>query len=96
MSKEQDPMTEEDLIFERAKFLISRGVGVPQSGSSAAGAHKIKDGIIVGDESTAKDLQFIVDNRITHIINCAGIQVKNMWEQIGIKYLRFKWLDIEG
>lgn len=30
-------------------------------------------------------------NKVTYIINCAGKQVKNMWESIGINYLTFFW-----
>ena len=36
------------------------------------GAIKIKDGLFIGDEFSAQDLEFIVANKVTHIINCAG------------------------
>ena len=32
-------------------------------------------------------------NKVTHIINCAGKQVQNHWEPIGVAYLTFFWLD---
>ncbi len=32
-------------------------------------------------------------NKVTHIINCAGRQVPNHWEPIGVKYLTYFWLD---
>ena len=35
-------------------------------------------------------------NKVTHIVNCAGRQVSNMWEHIGIAYLTFSWLDQEN
>jgi len=34
-----------------------------------------------------------VTNKVTHIINCAGNQVKNMWESIGVIYLTFGWQE---
>ena len=35
-------------------------------------------------------------NKVTHIVNCSGTQVKNLWENIGIAYLTFHWLDQEN
>ena len=32
-------------------------------------------------------------NKVTHTINCAGRQVPNHWEPIGVKYLTYFWLD---
>jgi len=43
-----------------------------------------------------KDLEFIVANKVTHIVNCSGRQVNNMWEHIGVVYLTFNWLDQEN
>lgn len=40
-----------------------------------------------------QDLEFVVANKVTHIINCAGKQVQNHWEPIGVAYLTFFWLD---
>lgn len=34
-------------------------------------------------------------NKITHIINCAGHQLPNHWQPIGVKYLTFNWLDTD-
>lgn len=36
------------------------------------GAIKIKDGLFVGDEFAAQDLEFVVANKVTRIINCAA------------------------
>ena len=36
------------------------------------GAVKIKDGLFVGDEFAAQDLEFVVANKVTHVINCAA------------------------
>lgn len=67
------------------------------------GAIKIKDGLFIGDEFSAQvplfrvsnlqDLEFVAANKVTHIINCAGRQIPNHWEPIGVKYLTFPWLD---
>lgn len=43
-----------------------------------------------------QDLEFIVANKVTHVVNCAGSQVRNMWESLGIAYLSFNWLDQEN
>jgi hypothetical protein len=36
------------------------------------GAVKIKDGLFLGDELAAQDLEFLVSCKVTHIINTAG------------------------
>ena len=59
------------------------------------GAIKIKDGLFIGDEFAAQDLEFVVANKVTHIINCSGRQTMNHWEQIGVVYLTYNWLDQE-
>ena len=41
------------------------------------GAVKVKDGIFIGDEFAAQDLEFIVSNKVSHIINCAAQQIQN-------------------
>ncbi len=35
-------------------------------------------------------------NKVSHIINCAGRQVPNHWESIGVVYLTFYWFDQEN
>lgn len=62
---------------------------------SPAPSHPDRDGIFLGDEYTAADIEFIVANKVTHIINCAGREVKNSWERIGISYLTFRWRRLE-
>jgi protein-tyrosine phosphatase len=62
------------------------------------GAIKIKDGLFLGDEFAAQvrdrqDLEFVVANKVTHIINTAARQIPNHWEPIGVQYLDFYWLD---
>lgn len=60
------------------------------------GAIKIKDGLFIGDEFSAQDLEFVVANKVSHIINCAGKQINNFWESIGVVYLTFFWQDSEN
>ena len=90
--------------MERAEELLARGIGIPQPmnfmgdnmDEDFMGAVKIKDGLFIGDEFSSQDLEFIVANKVTHIVNCSGSQVKNMWEHIGVSYLTFSWLDQEN
>ena len=34
-------------------------------------------------------------NKVTHIINCAGSQIQNQWESIGVAYLTYNFLDVD-
>ena len=43
-----------------------------------------------------QDQEFVVANKVTHIINCAGKQVPNYWEGRGVTYLTFQWMDLES
>lgn len=64
--------------------------------SILVGAFKVKDGLFIGDEFAAQDLEFVVANKVSRIVNCAARQVPNHWEPIGITYLSFSWLDSEN
>jgi protein-tyrosine phosphatase len=64
--------------------------------SVLVGAFKVKDGLFIGDEFAAQDLEFVVANKVTRIVNCASRQVPNHWEPIGVNYLSFSWLDTEN
>jgi len=65
----------------------------------------VTDGIFIGDRYAAKDLHFIIQNKVTHIINCAGLQVRNIFEDskedallkkgMTVKYLTFLWIDTD-
>ena len=39
-------------------------------------AAKLKDGVFLGDYECAQDLEFVLANKITHIICCAGREVR--------------------
>ena len=38
----------------------------------------------------------MVANKVTHVINCAGAEVANHWEPIGVKYLTYAWEDSDS
>lgn len=61
--------------------------------SEFIGAIKIRDGLFIGDQLAAQDYEFIITNKVSHIINCAGLHIRNYWESIGVKYLTFEWVD---
>lgn len=54
-------------------------------------ATKIKDGLFIGDAEASQDPEFIELNKITFVINCAGREMPNLWEQHGLHYLTFPW-----
>ena len=56
----------------------------------------MKDGLFIGDEFAAQDLEFVVANKVTRIVNCASRQVPNHWEPIGVHYLAYSWFDTEN
>ena len=64
--------------------------------SVLVGAFKVKDGLFIGDEFAAQDLEFVVANKVTRIVNCASRQVPNHWEPIGVHYLSYAWFDTEN
>ncbi len=54
---------------------------------------KIRDGIFIGDSSTASNLDVVVHFKITHMINTSGGELLNTWKCLGLKYLTFKWSE---
>jgi protein-tyrosine phosphatase len=60
------------------------------------GAIKIKDGLFIGDSYAARDFEFVVANKVTKVVNCAGRQIQNQWSNIGVQYLTYPWLDSEN
>ena len=59
------------------------------------GAIKIKDGLFIGDGCAARDIEFVVANKVQRIINCAGSEIQNQWTNLGVQYLTFNWVDEE-
>lgn len=60
------------------------------------GAIKIKDGLFLGDDYASQDLEFVVTNKVTRIINCCARQLTNQWESIGVAYLSYPWHDVDS
>lgn len=54
-------------------------------------ATKIKDGLFIGDAEASQDPEFIELNKIMFVVNCAGRQLPNLWEEHGLHYLTFPW-----
>lgn len=54
---------------------------------------KIVDGLFLGGEPAAQDLEAVRENKVTHIINCCGKQVPSCWSSLGIRYLTYNWVD---
>ncbi|RNF04836.1 putative dual specificity protein phosphatase [Trypanosoma rangeli] len=59
-------------------------------------AVRVKDGIFVGNVIASQDRDFIEMNKITHIINCAGGELPDLFVHDGVKYLTFPWRDTTG
>lgn len=51
------------------------------------GTFRIKDGLFVGDAKAAINSEFLLANKVSHIINCSPLQVPNYFEKCGIRYL---------
>ena len=56
-------------------------------------ATKLKDGVFIGDAEASQDIDFLVSNKITRVINCAAASVPCSWERLGVRYLPFYWKD---
>lgn len=52
---------------------------------------KVKDGFFLGDEMTATNYEVLINFKISHMINAAGPQIRNAWENLNIKYLTLNW-----
>ena len=57
------------------------------------GGIKIKDGQFIGDMYAAQDLEFMYNNKISHIINCSPNEVPNHFECQGQIYLTIPWKE---
>mmetsp|Transcript_28363 Transcript_28363/g.51204 ORF Transcript_28363/g.51204 Transcript_28363/m.51204 type:complete len:342 (-) Transcript_28363:114-1139(-) len=57
---------------------------------------KIADGLFLGDRDASTDLRSAYDVQVSHVVNCCGQLLFNRWEQVGIKYLSYKFGDGVG
>eukprot|EP00672_Neobodo_designis_P017644 CAMPEP_0174839422 /NCGR_PEP_ID=MMETSP1114-20130205/8029_1 /TAXON_ID=312471 /ORGANISM="Neobodo designis, Strain CCAP 1951/1" /LENGTH=368 /DNA_ID=CAMNT_0016073543 /DNA_START=74 /DNA_END=1177 /DNA_ORIENTATION=- len=55
-------------------------------------AVRIKDGIFVGNVTAAHDEDFLTMNKCTHVVNCAGSEVRDLFPG-SVQYLTFQWKD---
>lgn len=56
-------------------------------------ANKIIDGLFIGNQEAAQEIDFLTGIKCNHIINCAGHSVPNLFVRVGIRYLTLRWLD---
>lgn len=49
----------------------------------------------MGDHLAAKDIEFIISNKVTHVINTVSKSVPNLYERFGIQYLSVHWTEKE-
>ena len=56
-------------------------------------ANKILDGLFVGNQDAAHDLEFLMSIKCKYVINCAGSSVPNLFSRFGVRYLTFRWFD---
>jgi hypothetical protein len=60
-------------------------------------AVRVKDGIFAGNRGAAGDRTFLIMNKITHVINCAGAEVGDFFAgEPEFRYLSFPWKDAAG
>mmetsp|Transcript_72546 Transcript_72546/g.212816 ORF Transcript_72546/g.212816 Transcript_72546/m.212816 type:complete len:354 (-) Transcript_72546:9-1070(-) len=59
------------------------------------GCWKISDGLFLGNQECAADLDFMEENKVTRVINCSGKQVSNSYEMLGVVYMTFNWEDTD-
>jgi hypothetical protein len=53
---------------------------------------RIHDGLFLGDKYSSTDQRLLDMNQVTHIVNCAGGEVPNAFENRGeMFYLTFCW-----
>jgi len=52
---------------------------------------KLREALFLGDFEAAHDLEFIIANKISRVINCAGRELTNPFERSGLRYLTYYW-----
>mmetsp|Transcript_3537 Transcript_3537/g.13528 ORF Transcript_3537/g.13528 Transcript_3537/m.13528 type:complete len:693 (-) Transcript_3537:210-2288(-) len=56
-------------------------------------AVRVIDGLFIGNAISSQDDEFLFSNKVTHIVNCAALDVPNVFSDHGIHYLSFPWRD---
>lgn len=57
------------------------------------GLSRVIDAIFLGEKNSSKDLRFVRKYNITHIVNCAGNEIQNLFSNYGVRYMTLFWLD---
>ena len=57
-------------------------------------AVRIKDGLFVGNATTAQDDEFMFLNKVQYVVNCCSTEVPNFFAQVNVQYLSFPWRDL--
>jgi protein-tyrosine phosphatase len=52
---------------------------------------KLREALFLGDFEAAHDLEFIIANKISRVVNCAGRELTNPFERSGLRYLTYYW-----
>jgi|JI6StandDraft_1071083.scaffolds.fasta_scaffold05055_15 hypothetical protein len=42
-----------------------------------------------------QDIEFILSNKVSHVINTVSRRIPNIWEKISVHYLSYNWTDNE-
>ena len=69
-------------------------VPVETPGPTLLLAVRIMDGLFVGNSIAAQDDEFLFSNKVSHVVNCAGLEAANIYADHGIEYLTFPWRDV--
>jgi protein-tyrosine phosphatase len=56
--------------------------------------YSIADGLYLGDRDAGHDYAFLRKFKITKVVNCSGHALENDWENLGIDYLTYDWVDL--
>ena len=67
---------------------------VENTGPTLLLAVRIMDGLFVGNSIAAQDDEFLFSNKVSHVVNCAGLEAANIFADHGVEYLTFPWRDV--
>lgn len=58
--------------------------------SEMVGVVKIADGLFIGDAISVKEVDFLMNNKVTHIVNCAPYEINDVYSQ---QKFNINWLN---
>lgn len=56
-------------------------------------AVRVMDGLFLGNCISSQDDEFLFSNKVTRVVNCAGMETPNVFIDHGVDYLSFAWRD---